>query len=171
MRFARLDGGSTVIEVVDLESAEDLAERFPPALGFLEVPDEVGPNWRHVDGAWEPPSPPMPTQAAVRAEAERRIEIGFLLPDGTRFRCDTGSVARLSGFRDALQLADAAGASPPSVTFVTAAGTPMTLSSLAQAQALVSAATAHVAGCLTASATIQALDPIPADFADDARWP
>lgn len=124
----------------------------------------------HQAPVWFPVAP-APTAADVRAEAERKIDEGFLFPDGTRFRCDTDSMTRLDGFCAAFDDAAEAGLPAPTVTFRTAAGVVITLATKADAVSLRRAATSHISAVLTASSTLQGLDPIPTDYASSALWP
>lgn len=103
---------------------------------------------------------------AIRAEAERRIDLGMLV-DGVTFRCDTQSIARLSGLLTWARNLEA-DQQPVAITFNTQAGVTVTITTAAEAQALFDAASAHVAAMLAKSSDLQAAPP--ADPTDNQHW-
>jgi len=105
---------------------------------------------------------------AVQAEAERRLSIGFLMPDGHRFRCDDASISRLSGMLTAAERSEAAG-KPYAATFRTAAGVEMQVSNAGDVGNLFDLAETFVNAVLKRSSELQA-DP-PVDVQADRHWP
>jgi len=98
----------------------------------------------------------------VKVEAERRIAEGTLI-SGTQFRCDTDSIARLTGMKDG-----PANLFP--ITFRTAAGAEVTVPDKPTAKAMFDAATLYVGLILEKSSALQAMDPIPSDYATNETY-
>lgn len=101
-------------------------------------------------------------QQAVSEEAERRIVEGTEVLPGVRFKCDTQSVTRIQGMKDAPDTAFP-------TAFMTEARQQITLQSKADAQAVFDTAAKYVAAVLSASASLQA--NVPEDYEDDTHWP
>lgn len=101
--------------------------------------------------------------SAICAEAERRIDVGILV-NGKPFKCDDGSMLRMSVLASAL----AAAAPGTTQTFMTAAGDEFTVNN-AQASAISQAQIAWQGAILGKSAQLQ-MSP-PADPTADANWP
>lgn len=105
---------------------------------------------------------------AISAEAERRIAEGVLLPGSpaVRFRADDRSVGRLQGLLREAELADAAG-EPVAIEFLTSAGVPVTVTSVAHARGLYRAVSRHIKETLSRSKGLQIkalAGELPADF-------
>jgi len=108
------------------------------------------------------------TVGQVQAEAERRITAGTTI-SGVQFKCDDQSTNRLEGMHGRFVRAEAASESY-SATFRTESGAEVTITSAAQAQAILDAAIDYVALILSKSAALQAMDPIPQDYTDNRYW-
>lgn len=103
------------------------------------------------------------TLAVIRTECERRIAAGVVLsPSGMRFRCDTMSITRIQGMKDA-----PSGAFP--ITFKTYQGVTVTVADAGAAGSVFDQAASYVAAVLAASSALQ--DDPPADPLDDQHWP
>lgn len=84
MRFARMNEGGAVLEVVDVSDEEEIARRFPASLGFEQVPDHVDQHWRKSGRTWREPALITPDLARRRATMRvsfRQLVLG-LLRDG-----------------------------------------------------------------------------------------
>lgn len=108
-------------------------------------------------------APPDPTSDDVRAEAERRLQLGILV-NGSPFKADDTSRQRLSEMIAQMQ------ANPgTTITFVTAAGMRFSWSDVADAQLVATEIASYVVDVLGASAAMQG--DLPTDLAGDRRWP
>ncbi|MEO5336862.1 MAG: DUF4376 domain-containing protein [Magnetospirillum sp. WYHS-4] len=114
---------------------------------------------------------PLSPVLRVKAEAERRIAAGIDIGGGVMFRCDPESVGRIQGLLLAAQRLEER-QEAVSISFKTASGTTVTITSAAQAGAVFDRASAHLARILARSAALQdrvaggdVLDP-----ANDALW-
>ena len=90
---------------------------------------------------------------AIRAEAERRIDAGFM-HNGSPFRCDTASLTRLQLLCEQATEAESRD-DPVNVTFRTAAGITVTITSAAAAATLCRQAGEHTASILAVSNRLQ----------------
>ncbi len=119
------------------------------------------------------PDPP-PTEDDVIAERERRLALGFVYNFGdARGVHHIGTTkADLDGWDEVAKGTQAAinlGAPSTTVDIVTDTG-PVTVTAL-EFQMIMAAATAVRQPIWAASFALQAMTPIPGDYADDARWP
>lgn len=114
------------------------------------------------------PYVPPVTVHDVRNEAERRISAGTTI-NGVQFKCDDRSTNRLDGMASKFERVEAAGGSW-SVTFTTDAGQEITITTAADARALSDAAVEFVALILDKSSALQAMNPIPSDYATNETY-
>lgn len=138
------------------------------------VPDDPENSDRILIAEWEAAGntiavhvAPAPTAADVSAEAERRIEAGATI-SGVTFRTDDKTMIRLRGLIDAFVAGDVP---QGGVTYRTSAGASITFSTEAEARAFYDAANLYRSAVLEASAALQTLDRIPADYSANERWP
>ncbi|MBF9050620.1 hypothetical protein GTA62_14800 [Roseobacter sp. HKCCD9010] len=138
----------------------------PPSDEWIEVPDHVLPGYRRLpDDIFEAPPVEPPTIADVRGEAGRRAEA--LVAEYLVCERETWPVQ----IQEAeAYLVDQTAATP----FLTprAAGRGVTVAELATTviakRDALAAATGAIYGAMD---VLLAMDPIPADFADDSHWP
>jgi hypothetical protein len=160
---------------------------FFPHLG-LTVPytaAQSDPGYPHSEEIFEraaagefgpitPYVPPAPTAVDIIAERDRRLALGFDYDFGDArgvHRIGT-TPADMTGWDEVTKGAQAAlslGQPTFAIQLVTDTG-PVTVTAL-EWQAVLAAATAHRQPIWAASFALQAMNPIPADYADDARWP
>ncbi len=110
---------------------------------------------------------------AISQEAERRIGVGKTI-SGVQFKCDNDSITRLVGLIRRAEAYEAAQESV-SITFMTASGATVTVTSSAQAVALRAAADAFQEHILTTSSALQVsalADELAEGFdpAADGNW-
>lgn len=117
---------------------------------------------------------PVPSVDDVTRERNRRLAAGFTFDFGDARGVHTFATTEsdMRGWDEVTKGAQAAialGAPGSQIDLVTETG-PVTVSALEWQQILV-AATAHRQPIWQASFLLQAMDPIPLDFADNSRWP
>lgn len=124
-----------------------------------------------------PPPPPI-TSDTVNIERDRRMNGGFVF-QGVKFQSEAESKARILGAAQLAFMALASGASPTSLrwhggvsdfSWIAEDNTVVTMTAptvIAFGQAAAQWETAH----LFHAREIKALEPIPADYANDAYWP
>lgn len=147
----------------------------------VTVPDDAANRHRQMIAEWEAEgntipaySPPPPSAADVIAERERRLGLGFDYDFG-----DERGVHRIGttpgdmvGWDEVTKFANAMvalGDTTSTITIVTETG-PTAVTAL-EWQAVLVAAGMFRQPIWQASFMLQAADPIPADYADDAYWP
>jgi hypothetical protein len=169
MRFAKIEDG-VVTDIIEA-SAEVGTER-----GLTLIPGEVnaGPGWSYADGEFTPPPPPDPTIADIDAERDRRIAEGFdaELGEGLSVPVDTRherDFRNLNGLGTA-SLARLVAGDATTFTFRGADNEDHELTP-AQMNALAMQAMGHVSAHYSAAWVVKEIDPLPADFAADERWP
>lgn len=175
--LVKIEGGVVVDRIVAAVPPEPeegypapptLAEAWPD---YVEAGPEVQIGWTH-DGttfaAPAPEAPPAPTEADVRALAARKLEaIGAPYSPAERETWGP-QVAEAERY---LAADPGLGANTPILTALAAA---RGLSLLEMATLVIDKRNTYAAASgaiLAAQAQILAMDPIPADFADPARWP
>ena len=159
MIYAEIQNG-TVVNVIVAE-----VDFVPPVGKTFVAGDGAGIGDTYENGQFTPPpsdEPEIPYSLRVSAESARRLDAGFLLDDGTRFRCDGETRSMLAGFQSL-----PSGALP--LQFVTAAGRSFQLNTLAEIEVLASTVATFVAEVLAASSALQAGPEV--DFTDDVHWP
>ncbi|WP_289036010.1 hypothetical protein [uncultured Roseibium sp.] len=129
--------------------------------------------WDFEAGAWIPFVPPT-TEADVIAERERRLSLGFHYDfgDARGVHLIGTTNADMEGWDEVAKGAQAAinlGASNSSFTIVT--GTGQATVTAMEFQSILAAATAFRQPIWASSFAIQAMDPIPPDYAiNDTYW-
>lgn len=156
------------------EPGADLADLPPPLRAQIEAhwtPELVAAWQAAIDDALQPSAP---TAADVVAERSRRLALGFDFDFGDArgvHRLGT-SEQDLAGWREVTDLAGALLAmnlTTTPITIVTDTG-PVQVTP-GEWQAILIVAAAFRQPIWAASFTLQAMDPIPADFAADGYWP
>lgn len=145
----------------------------PPA-GYVECPGHVQPGYTFSGGDFHAPQSPAPTSSDVNAERDRRVAAGIAVTiDGygpvplqgrdqdqtnllglvtaANLRIASGDTATLTKFRDAENVDHML--TPPQIIEMWLKGS------------------AWISAVYDASWTLKAMDPIPADYANDSRWP
>lgn len=160
---------------------DGLTHRAPRAPGsdLSDLPDdfraEIEAIWTpEVVAAWQASQvPPGPTKAHVYAERDRRLAGGFDFDFGDtrgvhRFGTTVGDMI---GWDEVSKLADVMRrlASPDLITIATETG-PAQITP-AEWDDILLASAAMRQPIWQASFLLTALDPIPADYADDVHWP
>ncbi|MFN7224426.1 MAG: DUF4376 domain-containing protein, partial [Paracoccaceae bacterium] len=140
----------------------------------------AGPGWAFDGETFLPPdiATPALTVAMVNAERDRRMSATFLF-SGKRYDCDRDSTARITGAATLAGFALGAGAQPGDLRwhggdadFVwIAADNSFTPMDAPTCFAFGQAAAANQSAHIFAARALKDMDPIPADFADDTRWP
>lgn len=146
------------------EPPEGHRARWTGAQWQVEAPVELEPD----------PEPEAPTARDVIAERDRRLALGFDYDFGDargihRIGTTTDDRRGWQEVTDASNAAIALGQPYAEFTIVTDTG-PAVITAM-EWQAILVAATGHRQPIWQASFGIQALDPIPADYAADERWP
>lgn len=138
------------------------------ASDWVDVPDSVGIGSVWEGENWSDPPDPAPNETDVRAEHTRRLEAGktFTLAGYGEGVLVEGTQTVLMDLLFRKSQADA-GLSP--IAWVSG-GIAHSLTA-AQFLELYTLALTHGDALRTAMHTIIAIDPIPADYADDSRWP
>lgn len=138
-------------------------------MGLFVATDEQLAAMSYTEGA-----APAPTAAQVVAERDRRIEAGSTLSvtgyGDVQLAGDADTRADLQAQAMAAQLHIAAGNPTQSMQVRGTDGTVHTLNTT-QMLELWSLGAAYIQGIFAASWTLEAMDPIPADYAADSRWP
>lgn len=119
-------------------------------------------------------SPPAPTAADVAAERDRRLAGGFSYDfgDARGVHVFATTEADLRGWRDVSDYAAALRANGDTVTTIAIlTDTGATAVTAAEWADILIAAAAFRQPIWAASFALQAMDPIPADYDDDSRWP
>jgi hypothetical protein len=168
--YARIENG-TVCEIIDF----DPHGRFHPDLIWEPINATVEIGFVQVSGEWAAPPAPPPTNAAVTDEAERRIEDGVVVtvPGHTPTIYVQGrdkDTRNVQGLVTAAQLRLASGDTTTLTSFRDGNNVMHELTP-AQVAALWQESAAYVTAVYHASWAIKAMDPIPADYADDSYWP
>jgi len=123
-------------------------------------------------------APSAPTSTAVNAERDRRLGTTFTFA-GKDYDCDTASLARITGAATLAGFAMGAGALVGNLRWHggtedfmwIAADDTLTTMDAQTCFAFGNAAATNQSAHVFAGRAIKALDPIPADYAADARWP
>lgn len=124
------------------------------------------------------PVPYVPTAADVDAERDRRTDDGFAF-GGARYQSRPADRENLAGASTAALAAIVAGSEPGNLRWhggdsdfgwIAEDNTVVTMDAQT-VFALGQAAMAHKSALIFAARAIKNLSPIPADFADDGRWP
>jgi len=172
MHYCKVEGGIVVnVAVFDGEMPEGWASP-----GDIWVADEQGQiGWLYSDGALHPPAPPElppPDAALIDAERERRIAAPLTVSVSVgpiAINMDAAAQRNLQGLASVGQYLKAAGSSQTTefrdFDNNSHALTPDDLVVMGLQVA------SRIQAVYAASWSIKALDPIPADYADDARWP
>lgn len=121
---------------------------------------------------------PPPTAADVNRERDRRLNSTFDFA-GKAYDCDEASLARITGAATLAGFAMGAGATTGNLRWHgggedfawIAADNSLTTMDAPTCFAFGQAAAANQSAHIFAAKAIKAIDPIPADYADDARWP
>lgn len=175
-RFARLDG-SRVVEIVAVPDDLDIADLYHPDIAATMQPAGDGvTEGMEFDGTnFSAPAPVVvaPTADAVIAERARRLALGFDHDfGGARGVHRIGTTAAdMVGWQEVTSLATARhglGSAQP-IAIVTDTG-PVEVTPAEWLEVL-EAAGAFRQPIWGASFQLQAADPIPSDFTDDAYWP
>lgn len=158
--------GTRICQIID-PATED---QFPvaPGLQWVNVADDTTAQDKYINSEVVKFQAPPLTVDDIQDEAERRINKGTVI-NGVQFKCDDQSTNRLEGMHGRFVRAEAASESY-SATFRTESGAEVTITSAAQAQAILDAAIDYVALILSKSAALQAMDPIPANYTDNSHW-
>lgn len=167
MRYAVIDG-SHVINVIEAD------EGFVLDGYELVQSDEAGPGWCYADGVFSPPSPPPASGDQINVERDRRISAGTTV-NVTGY----GDIPLQGGERDqtnllglvtAAQVRLAGGDTATLTKFRDAENVDHMLTPM-QVIEMWSKGAAWISANYDASWALKAMDPIPADFADDSYWP
>lgn len=145
---------------------------------LIAPPPSMEHRW--IDGEWRtlPPALPVPTPDAIDAERDRRIANGFSF-NGKLYQSRPEDRENIAGAALAALAAQISGAEPGDYRwhggdsdFVWIAEdnslTPMDAQTMF---AFGQAAMAHKQALIFKARAIKDMDPIPADYADDERWP
>lgn len=141
----------------------------------VEATGSPGMKWNGTSAA---PVVPVVFSDDVNAERDRRIDAGFPFM-GAIIQCDPGSQDNILGASQLAALAIMAGAQAgdyrwhggeTDFVWITADNTLLPLDAPGVVE-MGRAAAAWKSACIFAARAIKALEPIPADHADDARWP
>lgn len=149
----------------------DIPEDWPDRENWI-AHSEAQIGWTYADGAFSTPPPPpapQPTSADVNAERDRRIVAGKTI-NGIAVTGRDEDARNLTNLALAAQLRLASADTTTLTTFrdgnnVDHELTPPEMLALWQGSA------AYVSALYAASWVIKAIDPIPADFDADSRWP
>lgn len=166
MRHAIIENG-TVVNIAEADEA------FATEQGWIAT-DTAQIGWTYDGETFTAPAPAPITPARVITERARRLALGFDYDFA-----DTRGVHRIGttpddmrGWDEVTTWASAAmalGNGSSTLTVVTDTG-PVTVTAL-EWQSVLAAATAYRQLIWGASFVLQAMDPIPVDFADDQYWP
>lgn len=166
--FGRIED-DTIREIINF----DPQGRFHPLLIWEQVPESVTVGMTRQAGVWGVSPLPSPTRAGVEAERRRRLALGFDYDFG-----DARGVHRIGttkedmeGWDEVTTLADALralGQTTP-ISILTETGPAQVMPD--EWAAILLAAAAFRQPIWGASFTLAAMNPIPADFADDSHWP
>ncbi|MDV2965098.1 DUF4376 domain-containing protein [Nitratireductor aquimarinus] len=151
----------------------------------LVVPDDRENGHRQMIARWEAEgnvvpayAPPTPTDAAIDAERDRRINGGFTF-EGVEYQSRPEDRENIAGAATAALGAIVAGAQPGDLrwhggtedfAWIAADNTMHTMDAQT-VYAFGQAAMAHKQAHIFAARTLKDADPIPGDFADDQWWP
>lgn len=172
MRWPVLNATGLVVNVIELIDGAAWLAPDGVALGVLG--GEVGDTWNGVTYIRPAAGLPTPTVDDVISERARRLALGFDYDFGDArgvHRIGT-TPADMAGWDEVAKGALAAialGQPQTAIEIITDTGA-VTLTAL-EWQSVIAAATAWRQAVWHASFALQALAPIPAAFADDARWP
>lgn len=154
-----------------LNCAEGWEDLFPDETGIASETANAGDTW---DGASfiSPPLPP-PGIGDVLAERDRRLSLGFSYDFGdARGVHQIGTTsADMTGWDEVTKVAQAmiaTGAATATIEIITDTG-PATVTA-SEWMAILLAAGAHRQPIWQASFVLQAMSPVPADYAADSRW-
>lgn len=175
-RFVDADGQQATLAM--LRNTPDLAPAF--GVFFVDVADPDGRPWTgaFIEAAGVPApvfgDVPPPTPADIAAERERRLQAGFDFDFAdARGTHRIGTTAEdMRGWDEVTKGAAAfvaLGGGATEFTILTDTG-PVVVTAL-EWQAVLAEATAVRQPIYAASFALQAMEPIPADFADDRWWP
>lgn len=166
MNYAIIENG-TVVNIAEADEA------FAAAQGWI-LTDTAQIGWAYDGEIFTPPAPKPITPAQVIAERSRRLALGFDYDFA-----DTRGVHRIGttpddmrGWDEVTTWASAAialGNGSSTLTVVTDTG-PVTVTAL-EWQSILAAATAFRQPIWGASFALQAMEPIPQDYASDQHWP
>jgi hypothetical protein len=122
------------------------------------IADTAGQRWN--GSGLEPFTDPQLYAAetlkqAVKAEAERRLDEGVEVPNLGRFKTDDRSLTRIQGILRSAEMMEAGGQSV-AMTFMTEAGTQVSIASVQDVLDIFTPAWSHVGAVLATSATLQA---------------
>ena len=166
MKYAVIENGV----VTNIAEAD---EAFAAEQGWVQS-DTAQIGWTYDGETFTPPAPKPITSAQVVAERSRRLALGFDYDFA-----DARGVHRIGTTPDDMRgweevstwasSAIALGDGSSSLTVVTDTGA-VTVTAL-EWQRILAAATAFRQPIWGASFTLQAMDPIPQDYASDTHWP
>jgi len=185
MKYAHVKDGA-VVRIIDLD-APPPPHKAAYILPYVEDKPAFDPRNQRLTGPvdvieqsqvvrrWSVEAIPRADMVdRVGRERERRLQLGFAYDFGdARGVHQIGTTySDMAGWDEVTSVAQAAinaGLSGMEIAIVTDIG-PVTVTAL-EWQSILLAAGAARQPVWAASFAIQALDPIPADYADDARWP
>lgn len=168
MRIALVEEGVVTRIIAAGEGWQDI---FPDLVGVESDTANIGDTW---DGeAFTGPPAPAPTVADVLAERERRLALGFSydFSDARGVHQIGTSAADMSGWDEVTTIAQArlaTGDTTTPIAIITNTG-PAEVTPV-EWMAVLLAAGAFRQPIWQASFVLQAADPIPDDYADDAHW-
>ncbi|MEW6124757.1 MAG: hypothetical protein AB1698_19280, partial [Pseudomonadota bacterium] len=154
-------------------------ETRQPGADLSDLPDDVRAEieavWTpEVVAAWQASQvPPAPTKAHVYAERDRRLAMGFSYDfgDGRGVHRFGTTDADKRGWDEVSELADVLRRTGSSAGITIATETGPARITPAEWDAILLASAAMRQPIWQASFLLTALDPIPADYADDVHWP
>lgn len=167
MRMAVVDG-TTVVNIIEAEPGFEFPEKLVLPAG------DAGIGWTYENGEFAPPTPAPPTADDVIAERERRLALGFDYDFGDErgvHHIGTAPNDIRKWMDEVTPLSQAfLNVSQPDgeITIITDTG-PAAVTALEWQQILLAAA-AWRQPIYQASFVLQAMDPIPTDYADDKWW-
>lgn len=166
----------TVIENGTVVNIIMCVDDFDPGAGRTLGPDggKIGDTWNGSTYTSQPQQTPPPTSSDVSSERDRRIALGstITISDNRTFTVQTRNETdfrNLNGLVSKAIVMTMMGDSG-TLVFRDADNTDQTLTA-AQMIEVGSLVAAKVDAIYKASWTIKGLDPIPSDYADNARWP
>lgn len=172
--------GGTLSPGCDLSAAVAGPDETLTAAQQVEVAafwaEEVAPGLTRAErfhSSLEPEAAP-PSRADVVAERERRLSLGFDYDfgDARGIHRITTAPADMTGWDEVTKLASAllaTGAGATEIQIVSDTG-PVAVTAV-EWQAILLAAAGFRQPIWAASFALQAMDPVPADYADDMHWP
>jgi hypothetical protein len=163
---ARYTGSGTILALIDGRE--------------VSIPDDMANRDRRDLAEWEaegnviaPYAPPAPTPADVHTERDRRLALGFDYDFGDErgvHRINT-TPADMVGWDEVTKLAQALiNVGQPGANITIATGTGIAQVTAMEWQAVLLAAGTFRQQVWGASFMLEAVDPIPDDFAEDGYW-